>query len=305
VSDRRIRFGFQISGEHVADPVAAARRAEELGFDIVLVSDHVGPGLAPLPTLAAIAQGTERIRIGTLVLNHDMRNPVQLAWEATTLDRLSGGRFELGLGAGHTPQEYEATGIAFDPPRVRKERLMAGVEIIRRLLDGATVDVDGTHHRLTGAAVRPALQERLPIMVGGNGEALLAHAGAHADIVGLQGLGRTLPDGHAHEARWTAGWLDTQVAQVQVGAAGRSVAPELSALVQVVDVTDDRSAALARVCEQIGELDPADAAATPYVLAGTVDEIVDHVRTCAGRWGITYYTVRSLEEMGPVVAAFE
>ena len=89
---RPFRSGFQLSGEHAADPVTAARHAEELGFDVVLVSDHVGPGLAPMTTLAAIAAVTERIRLGTLVLNNDMRNPVQVAWEAVSLDRLSGGR---------------------------------------------------------------------------------------------------------------------------------------------------------------------------------------------------------------------
>ena len=90
----------------------SARRAEELGFDVVLTSDHVGPGLSPMVTLAAIATATTTIRLGTFVLNNDMRNPVQLAWEAVSLDRLSGGRFELGLGAGHTPHEYAETGIA-------------------------------------------------------------------------------------------------------------------------------------------------------------------------------------------------
>ena len=97
------RFGYQLSQEDESSPAAVARRAEELGFDVVLVSDHVGPGLSPLVALSAIAQATERIRLGTLVVNNDMRNPVQLAWEAATLDHLSEGRFELGVGAGHTP----------------------------------------------------------------------------------------------------------------------------------------------------------------------------------------------------------
>jgi alkanesulfonate monooxygenase SsuD/methylene tetrahydromethanopterin reductase-like flavin-dependent oxidoreductase (luciferase family) len=108
---RRLRIGHQLSARIEGDPVAAAVRAEELGFDIVLAADHVGLGWSPLPTLAAVAAATERIRLGTLVLNNDMRNPVQLAWEVSTIDRISGGRFELGLGAGHTPSEYDATRI--------------------------------------------------------------------------------------------------------------------------------------------------------------------------------------------------
>src|SRR5689334_20000937 len=96
-----VRFGYCLTAEDASDVVGVAQHAEALGFDTVLVSDHVGSHSAPMVTLAAIAQTTERIRLGTLVLNNDMRNPVQLAWEASTLDRLSGGRFELGLGAGH------------------------------------------------------------------------------------------------------------------------------------------------------------------------------------------------------------
>ena len=170
---RSLRIGHQLRN----DPAASARRAEQLGFDAVLVADHVGPGWSPMPILAAMAAATERIRLGTLVLNNDMRNPVQLAWEASTLDRLSGGRFELGLGAGHTPAEYDATGIERSAPGVRKRRLAESVEVIRRLLDGETVDHDGEHVQISGATIDRAEQERLPILVGGNGAALLGHAG--------------------------------------------------------------------------------------------------------------------------------
>jgi probable F420-dependent oxidoreductase len=158
---RSLRIGHQLRD----DPVASARRAEQLGFDVVLVADHVGPGWSPMPTLAAMAAATERIRLGTLVLNNDMRNPVQLAWEAATLDRLSGGRFELGLGAGHTPAEYDATGIERSAPGVRKRRLAESVEVIRRLLDGETVDHDGEHVQISGATIDRAEQEHLPILV--------------------------------------------------------------------------------------------------------------------------------------------
>src|SRR5262245_41034502 len=119
------------------------------------------------------AAATEHIRVGTMVLNNDMRNPVQMAWEAATLDRLSGGRAELGLGAGHTPQEYAATGVERSPAAVRKARLAESVEIIRRLVDGEEVDHDGEHYQLRGARIDRARQTRLPILVGGNGAALL------------------------------------------------------------------------------------------------------------------------------------
>ncbi len=114
---RRFRFGIAVPHEPDQDPVAFALRAEAAGFDTVLMGDHIGPEYAPLVALGAIAQATTHCRIGTLVLNADVRNPVQLAWEAMTLDLLSGGRFELGIGAGHTPQEYSAMGMTQDPAK--------------------------------------------------------------------------------------------------------------------------------------------------------------------------------------------
>lgn len=203
MAPRPFRFGLQIPLGPADDQAARARRAEATGYDVVLVADHVGPhGAAPLPSLAALAAATDTIRLGTFVLNNDMRNPVQLAWEVASIDRASGGRFELGLGAGHTPQEFAAVGHPFDPAAVRKARLAESVEVLRRLLDGDEVDHDGAHYTLRGAQIAAAAQPRLPLLVGGNGDALLAHAARHADIIGLQGLGRTLSDGHRHTVRW-------------------------------------------------------------------------------------------------------
>jgi len=296
-----IRIGYQLSGNAGENPTAAAQRAEQLGFDVITVSDHVGPGLSPMPTLAAMAAVTEAIRLGTMVLNNDMRNPVQLAWESATIDRLSGGRFELGLGAGHTPQEYDQTGIERSDPAVRKARLAESVEIIRRLLDGETVDVDGEHYRVEGASIDAAVQDRLPILVGGNGERLLAHAGAHADIVGLQGLHRTLADGHRHTVKWSADRVTEQVEQVRAGAGERADAVEFSALVQVVAITDDRQLALEDLCDRVDGLSPEDAAAIPYALVGSVEEIVEHLYACQDRWGIDYFVVRELDAFAPVL----
>ncbi len=286
------------------DVVAAGRAAERVGFDVVCVPDHVGPGLyAPLPTLTAVAASTERIRLGTYVLNAAMRNAVQLAWDATTIDHLSGGRFELGLGAGHTPAEFAATGVVRASARVRKSMLARQVEVIRRLLDGETVSGPVGDLDLVDAAVDPSAQPRLPILVGGNGESLLRHAGVHADIVGLQGLGRTLEDGHRHEVSWTAGHLDRQLEQLMADVNEPAASPELNALVQVVDITDDAERATARLCENVPGLDPADAAEIPYVLIGTVDEIVAKLRRVRERWGISYFTVRALDEFEPIIAA--
>ncbi len=300
---RPLRIGHQLSARIDRDPVAAAVRAEELGFDIVLAADHLGLGWSPMPMLSVIAGKTGRIRLGTLVLNNDMRNPVQLAWEASTLDRLSGGRFELGLGAGHTPAEYDATGIGRSTPAERKRRVAESVEIIRDLVDGKVVDHDGEHYRVDRARIDRAEQEHLPILVGGNGAPLLTHAGRHADIVGLQGLGRTLEDGHSHEVKWSTQRLDEQIEQVRVGAGERFDDLVFNSMGQVVQFTDDREAALTKVCEQVAGLTMDDAASTPYLLIGTVEEIVVHMMTCNERWGISYFAVRELDEFEPVLRA--
>jgi len=298
---RPFRFGYQLGIEHEGEPIAAARRAEELGFDTVLIADHVGLGPAPMPTITAVAAATSTIGLGTLVLNTDMRNPVHLAWEAATIDRLSGGRFELGLGAGHTPQEYAATGIEFRPPKDRKARLAEHVEIVRRLLDGESVDHQGAHHRLAEASLEQPVTHRVPILVGGNGAALLEHAGAHADAVGLQGLGRTHSDGHRHDVNWSPEHLDEQIEQIRRGAGDRFEHVELNAMVQAVEVTDDADAAIEAFCERVGGVTPDQVAAIPYVLIGSVDQIVAKLRACRDRWGVTYYAVRVLDRFAPVI----
>jgi len=300
---RPLRLGHQLSGRTEGSRVEVAKRAEELGFDVVLASDHVGAGPAPLPTLATIAQATMTIRLGTLVLNNDMRNPVQLAWEVATVDAISNGRFELGLGAGHTPQEYAATGIERSSAAIRKQRLSESVELLRALLDGDTVDHAGEHYRISRAQVRRSTQDHLPILVGGNGTSLLGHAGAHADIIGLQGLGRTHDDGHRHDVDWRSSRLEDQLRQVRDGAGDRYDDLEFNALVQVVRLTDDRDAALATICERVDGLTMEDARETPYLLVGTVDEVVDHMVTCNERWGINYFAVRELDEFEPVLRA--
>lgn len=280
-----------------------AVQAEETGFDVVLQGDHIGPEYAPLPALAAMATATTTIRLGTLVLNADVRNPVQLAWEALSLDLLSDGRFELGIGAGHTPQEYEAMGIELRSAAQRKRRLMECVEVLRRLLDGQTVDYDGEFFRIRNAHVGHPVQERLPLLVGGNGSALLRHAGAHCEIIGLQGLGRTLEDGHRHDVRWSTDHLERQIEQVRSGAGDRFEGIELNALVQTVDVTDDPEAAIRAICERVDGLTREDANAIPYLMIGTVNEIVEKLHRCRERWGISYFVVRDLDAFAPVVRA--
>lgn len=305
-----IRFGLQISlGSE--SPVDDAREAEAAGFDVVTVADHIGPGLSPMLALSAIAAQTSKIRLGTFVINAEFRNPVQLAWEAATLDHLSSGRFELGVGAGHTPAEFSALGIDKVAGRVRKARLRESVDVMRQLFDGETVTHRSEFFDIDQASLDVPVQDRLPILIGGNGDALLSHAGASADIVGLQGLGRTLEDGHRHTVNWSAEHLDQQVATVAAGAeaSGRGNAPELNALVQVLEVSDGSEAgakqleeAQAGLLERVEGLSAEQLDYIPYALIGTVAEITEKIEACRERWGISYFVVRDREAFTPVIA---
>jgi probable F420-dependent oxidoreductase len=298
---RRFRFGLQAVGDDPLELVRAARAAEDAGFDIFQVGDHVGRESSALVTLTAAAAGTTRIRLGTLVLNNDLHHPVTLAQELATLDRLSGGRLEVGLGAGHSFTEYAAMGVAFDPPAVRKERLAEATEIIATLLAaGGAVSFDGRHYRIEGASTPAPAQSAVPLLVGVNGKAALAHAARHADIVAPTMLGPTLPDGQHHEVRWEAGRLDDTINGIRTAAGERWPSLEIHALVQAVVVTGDRLGAAEAVAQRTG-MAVADIFETPFVCLGTHEEMAAHLVACRARWGINYFTVRDLDAFAPVM----
>jgi probable F420-dependent oxidoreductase len=301
---RRFRFGHQLRpAGPIGDLIAEAQAAEAAGFDVVTIPDHIGDTMtSPMILAAAIARETTAIRISTFVLNNEMRNPVQLAWEAAAVDRMSDGRFELGIGAGHTPHEFAATGLPMRPATERKERLAESVEILRALLDGETVTREGNHYTVEGAAIEAPTQDHLPILVGGNGRALLTHAGTVADIVGLNGLSKTLEDGHRHSLNWSPDRLDLQVQRVREGAADRPEMPELNALVQRVEITDDRPAAATAIAENAEGLTVDDALVAPYLFLGSHEEIAAQCLAARERWGISYFVSRDIDNVAPVIA---
>ncbi|MEO6126065.1 MAG: TIGR03621 family F420-dependent LLM class oxidoreductase [Ilumatobacteraceae bacterium] len=293
------RFGYQVSRGDGDDLRRQAREAEAAGFDVISTWDHVADGLTPLLPLLAMADVTDRIRVCPMVINNDFHHPVNLAMEFADLDHLTGGRAELAIGAGHAFTEYTAMGLAFDPPAVRKRRLAESIEILRRLLDGETVTHRGEHYRITEARIKRSLQDHLPIMAAVNGQAGLAHAAQHADIIGLMMLGKTLDDGNSHEVRWEADRLDATVAHIHEHAAGRPI--ELNALVQMIIVSDDRRAAAENLCAAMPTLQVDDALDTPFLAIGTHDEIAEHFFRCRERWGISYLTVRSIPDFAPLI----
>jgi probable F420-dependent oxidoreductase len=294
------RFGFQSTAPDLQRVINEARAAEVAGFDIFQLGDHVGAEISPLAALAAAAAVTEHIRLGTLVLNNDLRHPVVLAQEVATLDHACDGRLELGIGAGHSFTEYRAIGLPFDPPAIRKERLAESVQILRSLLGGQPTSYQGRHYVLDDSFVLRPKQENLSILVGVNGRAALTRAAQHADTVAPTMLGHTLPDGQHHEVRWEAARLDETVAWIREAADAKERSVALHALVQAVIVTDDRPSAAGAIATRQGMALP-DVLTTPFLCLGTHEEIANHLLACRQRWGIEYYTVRVIEEFAPVI----
>ncbi len=304
-------FRFGVSARALAGPsdwTALARRAEALGYDTLSVADHLVEGLLPpFVALANAAAATERIRLGTLVLNNDLRHPAMTAREAAALDVLSGGRVELGLGAGHSRPEYEEIGLPFDDAATRVARLGESATIVNALLRGESVTFEGDHYRLRDHTLWPSpVQQPLPLLIGGNGRRLLRLAAREAGIVGFTGMGRTLEDGQRHEpAGFGPAAVDERVALVRSEAGERLADLEFHALVQSVVVTDDRDAEAAATAERLAPLTAEDVLGSPFVLIGTGDEITEELRAHRERFGFSYFTVfeKDHEALAPIASA--
>jgi probable F420-dependent oxidoreductase len=304
---RPFRFGVQLS--HAASHEQwkeQARRAEALGFDIALMPDHLGTQFAVGPALAIIAEATTTLRIGTFVLQNDLRHPAFVAMEAATLDLLSGGRFELGLGAGGSlMSDFEKTGIPFDPPGTRVGRLAESVPILKSLFAGGPVTVAGDFYTITDfeSFPKPIQSPHPPILVAGGGPRVLALAAREADIVGI--LAAMLPAGGAFQMEQLAAeGVDRQVALLRQAAGSRFADLELNVLIQQVRVTDDAPGASEELSQEWVPLTAEQIRHSPYLLVGTIDEIVAALQARRERHGISYIVVfeRDMEAFAPVVA---
>ena len=293
---REFRFGFNLRTIHTRDSLSAkCRAAEKYGYDVVLLPDHLGRNLpAPFPMLVAAADATERLRVGTLVLNVGFWNPSLLAREAATTDQLTGGRLELGLGAGHMKSEFDAAGIPWQPFGERTERLASTIDA----LDGLFADEQAGYETVQ----RP----RPPLLIAGTGERVLRLAAERADIVGfggiLQAAGR--PPGTFRIA--TATEVEERVRFFREQAGARVEEIESNILVQRVEVTDDRRAAAERFLAQYGPgLTVEEVLDAPVLLIGSVPQIVDQLRERRERFGFSYICVHEpyMEVMAPIVEA--
>ena len=283
-----------------------ARKIEALGYSVLLVPDHLWPVLAPIPALLSAAAATTTLRVGTNVINNDLRHPVVLARETATVDLLTDGRLELGLGAGYVRSEYDQAGLRFDRGGIRVERLAESVTIIKGLLGGTEVNFAGQHYRVTGHKIHPLpfQQPHPPIMIGGNGPRLLTLAAKEADTVNFTGI--TFARGGAEHdmSAWKVPAIDERTRLVREAAGARFDRLELSAQIQRVIVTENRLQAAEELVETWQQLTAADILESPYVLIGTVDEMVEALHARRERWGLSYFVTFDplMETLAPIVA---
>jgi probable F420-dependent oxidoreductase len=316
-----IRFGVVASGVEVHDLAATAKQAEGMGFSSIALNDHFNSAAAPMLGLQAMAAATSQIRIATSVLNQDLRHPAVLAKEAATLDVLSGGRLELGLGAGWVRADYDESGIGFDTARTRIGRLEENIAIIRGLFGPDSLTFRGDHYTVADLSgiPKPAQPGGPPIMVGGGGRRLLSMAAERADIVQVLGAalgtqGAVVDD--LTSFRTIA--FEERLDWMRSAAGTRFDALELSLMLVFVAITDNfettatgfletLTGAVARYGGKVNrhlDLNLQTLLDSPVVAIGTLSEVCEKLVRVRNTLGFNYFVTphaASMEALAPIV----
>ena len=306
--DRKFRFGVMLSrAESGAEIRASAQRAEDLGYSTVYVPDHfVDHPLAPIPTIAAVAACTTTLNVGTLVLGNDYRHPVVLAKEAATIDLISDGRLELGVGAGWMTVDYEQSGIPLDRPGVRIDRLRESVQVLKGLWADGPFTLDGEHYQVTALEGDPKPVQRPgpKLVIGGGGPKVLAFAAEQADIVGINA---NLHSGSANDPSSAPSMnpanTDDKLRWVREAAGDRYADIEIQAFAGFMMITDD-ARPIAEGMATAFDATPDEVLDSPVGLVGTLDELVESLERRRARWDMSYHVVpmEHLDAFAPVVA---
>ena len=298
-------FRFMVGSRDIVDArtlAEQARWAESIGCSHICVHDHLAPQLAPIPLLTAVAMTTDRLRLCQLVFNNDLRHPAVLAQELASLDIVSGGRLEVGIGAGWNAPEYERIGLAFDPPATRIERLGEAIAILRGLFGDEPFSFAGRHYTISDmdGQPKPLQKPHPPFLVGGTRERVLRLAAREADIVGLD-----LRQDRASIADAFGPRMDVRVGWVRDEAGDRFERLDLSVLRLLGDISvgGHPLAAAADVARRIADqtgvtVSPEDIIESPYALIGSVPALVDRLLRIRARWGINSFLVGWFDEPG-------
>lgn len=317
---RAFRFGVQaFEAASAADWFDTVARAEDAGYSTLFSSDHYfGPGpisestghrpvdLAPLAAIAVAAARTSSLRVGCRVFACDFHHPVVLAKEMATLDLLSDGRLEVGLGAGWVRDEYDGLGVAMERPGVRIAKLAEYVDVMRAHFGAEQIDIDGTYVHVRGFAGRPApvQQPGPPIMIGGGAPRILGLAGRLADIVSINFNNASGRLGSSSVTSSGADETAEKIQWIRAGAGDRFDQIEIEIGAYFVAVGGGARTQLDAMASRFG-VEPEQFASHPHALFGTVDEVCETLIERRERYGVSYVTVaqRNLDEFAPVVAA--
>jgi len=294
---------YSNNAEAIDDWTAFARRAEELGYAALYATDHLSRQFSPMVALAAAAAVTRALRIGPYVLANDFRHPLIVAREAATLDRISGGRLDLGLGAGWKQSDYRQLGMVYDPPGLRIDRMVESLGIIRRLLSGEEVTHRGRFYRLERARVEPIPVQRPhpPIMLGGGGPRVLRLAAREAQIVsfvpGFSASGRPM-------VRYVTETALAQRVEIVRRAAGpRYDDLELNVFVGDAGIIGSEQPMSRSISAFLKSAGPAVVGGSPYLLYGSVDQLREAMLRRRAQLGISSYGLpaRQMEAFAPLV----
>ena len=304
---RPFRFGLMAARASSATKwTEIARKAEGLGYSTLLMPDHYGDQLGVIPALTAAAAVTTRLRVGSLVFANDFRHPALLAKDAATIDLLSDGRLEVGLGAGWMDEDYRWTGVPHEAAGVRIDRMIEAIEILRGLWAAEPLTYQGRHYTITemNGMPKPVQAGGPPLVVGGGGKRVLTTAARLADIVGVNPNVGAGSFGPVAMASMSADATDEKLTWVRDAAGDRFGDLEISILKFVTTVTDDRDGVAAKVGGAMG-MDAATLLASPHAMVGSVEQIVEELIEQRERWQGSYVTVQldAIDAFAPVVAA--
>ncbi len=285
--------------------LALARRAEDLGYSALYMPDHLGRQYSPIAALAGAASVTKSLRVGPYVAANDFRHPLLLARELATLDVLSGGRVEIGIGAGWRTNDYRQLGATYDPPKVRIDRLAESIGVLRRLFAGETVTHDGPHYHLRDARLEPRAVQRPhpPFVIGGGGPRMLRLAAREADIVGL--IPQFDPRGRPRVAQATEDATRAKAELVRAEAGARWDSVRLDVIVFDAGIVGGRGTSPLASLTAAAKATAVALVGTPYVMYGTLPRLRTLLERRRERSGISQYALpgHAMEAMAPLVEA--
>lgn len=303
---RKFRFGVLAKAPRArSEWEELARRAEALGYSTLLVSDHMGAQIAPFPALVAAAAATDRLRVGTLVANSDFRHPLLVAREAATVDLLSDGRLELGLGSGWRRRDYGESGIRWDRGRVRAERFEEAVAIIRRAQVVGRFSFDGSWYSLRDAEGGPVpVQDPLPLLIGAGSPRMLDFAARSAQIVSITRSMVAGPSAAAAARDATAAATDEKIARVRTAAGDNYQRLEIHILVTLVELGAQAHEA-ARAFAAAHDLTVDEVLDTPQHLLGSTQTAIEQLQARREQFDLSYIAVdeQRFDAFAPVVSA--